>query len=120
MTLTFEAKFVDCADAIGGEILQVSFDTVRLSHAEEDRCTPYVLISRNFEFPGFATVEWHDGKDYFGGAEITSVSLKRNQVSIKLDREVGFEVAFHLQDKKFARLRSFLKRMIDDRVCITE
>src|SRR6266542_1714493 len=64
MTLAFEAKFVDCADAIGGEILQVSFDTVPSSRAEDDRCTPYVLISRNFEFPGSATVEWHDGKDY--------------------------------------------------------
>ena len=120
MTLTFEAKFVDCADAIGGEILQVSFDTVASNHAEDERCTPYVLISRNFEFADSATIEWHDGKDYDGGAEITSVSLKRDRVSIRLDRELGFEVAFHLQDRKFAQLRTSLKRMIDDRICITE
>jgi hypothetical protein len=120
MTLDFEAKFVDCADAIGGEILQVSFDTVPPSHDKDERCTPYVLISRNFEFPDSATVEWHDGKDYDGGAEITSVSLKRDRISIKLDRDLGFEVAFRLHDRKFARLRSFLRRMIDDRICITE
>ena len=120
MTLAFDAKFVDCADAIGGEILQVSFDTVPSSHAEDDRCTPYVLISRNFEFSDAATIEWHDGKDYDGGAEITSVSLDRDRVSIRLDRDLGFEVALHLQDRKFARLRTFLKRMIDDRICITE
>ena len=120
MTLAFEAKFVDCADAIGGEILQVRFDTVPSSHDEDERCTPYVLISRNFDFPDSATVEWHDGKDYDGGAEITSVSLKRDRVCIKLERDLGFEVAFHLQDRKFARLRTSLKRMIDDRICITE
>ncbi len=120
MTLAFEAKFVDCADAIGGEILQVSFDTVPSSHDEDERCTPYVLISRNFEFADAATVEWHDGKDYDGGAEITSVSLKRDRVSIRLDRDLGFEVTFRLHEKKFVRLKSFLRRMIDDRICSTE
>jgi hypothetical protein len=85
----------------------VSFDTVPSSHAEDDRCTPYVLISRNFEFPDSATVEWHDGKDYDGGAEITSVSLKRDQVSIKLDRDLDIEVGFHLPDRNFARLDPF-------------
>ena len=97
----------------------MSFDTVPSSHDEDERCTPYVLVSRNFDFPDSATVEWHDGKDYHGGAEITSVTLKRDRVSIKLDRELGFEVAFRLHDRKFARLRSFLRRMIDDRICIT-
>src|SRR6266511_4023311 len=101
MKLAFEAKFVDCCDAIGGEILQLSFDTVPSNHDADERCTPYVLISRNFEFPDSATVEWHNGKDYDVGAEITSVSLKRDRVSIKLDRELGFEVAFHLHDRKF-------------------
>ena len=119
MTLAFEAKFVDCSDAIGGEILQVSFDTVSGSHEEDKRSTPYVLISRNFEFPDSATVEWHDGENYDSGAEITSMSLQRNRVSIRLDRDLGFEVSFRVPDKKFAKLKSFLRRMIDDRVYIT-
>ena len=120
MTLAFEAKYVDCADAIGGEILQVSFDTVPASHDEDERCTPYVLIGRSFEFSDSATVEWHDGQDYDGGAEVTSMTLKRDRVYIKLDRNLDLEVAFRLPDKKFAKLRSFLTRMIDDRICITE
>jgi len=118
--LAFEAKFVDCRDAIGGEILQVSFDTVPASHDQDERSTPYVLISRNFEFAGSATVEWHDGQDYDGGAEISSMSLQRNQVSIKLDRSLELDVAFRVSEKKFAKLRSFLRRMIDDRIHITE
>ena len=120
VTLAFDAKFVDCADAIGGEILQVAFDTVPASHNEDERCTPYVLISRNFEFPDSATIEWHDGKDYDGGARITSLILKRNRISIKLDRALNVEIAFRLHDRIFARLRSFLERMFDDRICITE
>jgi len=39
-TLAFDAKFVGCADAIGGQILQVTFNTVPASHNEDERCTP--------------------------------------------------------------------------------
>ncbi len=120
MKLAFEAKFVDCCDAIGGEILQLSFDTVPSNHDADERCTPYVLISRNFEFPDPATVEWHDGADYDGGAEIRSLILQRDRVSIKLNRDLELEVAFRVPDKKFATLKSFLSRMIDARVYITE
>ena len=120
MKLAFEAKFVDCGDAIDGEILQLSFDTVPSSHDAGERCTPYVLISRNFEFSDSATVEWHDGLDYDGGAEIKSLLLRRDRVFIKLDRDLELEVAFHVPDKKFATLKSFLSTMIDARVYITE
>jgi hypothetical protein len=57
MKLAFEATFVDCGDAIGGEILQLSFDTIPSNLDADQRRTPYVLISRNFEFPDSATVE---------------------------------------------------------------
>ena len=120
MKLAFEAKFVDCVDAIGGEILQLTFDTVPSSHDEDERCTPYVLISRNFEFPGSATVEWHDGKGYDGGAKVRSLIMQRDRLFIKLDRDLELEVAFRVPDKKFATLKSFLSRMIDARVYITE
>src|SRR5436190_909872 len=101
-------------------MLQVSFDRVSPSHDEDERDTPYVLIGRNFEFPDSATVEWHDGQDYYGGAEITSMCLQRNRVSIKLDRDLELDVTFRVSDKKFAKLKSFLRRMIDDRVDITK
>lgn len=76
MHLAFEATAVSCDDAIDGEILQVCFDTVGAENDQKDRRTPYVLISRNFEFPSAATIEWHDGQDYNGGADILSVTLK--------------------------------------------
>lgn len=120
MTLAFHAKFVSCADAIGGEILQVSFDTIPARQDESERSTPYVQISRNFEFSGSATIEWHDGKDYDGGAEIISMTLRRDRVFIMLARELDVDVTFRLPDKQFAKLTSFLRRMIDDRVCFSE
>ena len=116
MTLAFEARYVDGADGIGGEILQVSFDSVPASHDEEERGTPYVLISRNFEFPEGATVEWHDGNDSAGGAEIRALRLKRDGVSITLDRELAVEVSFRWRDREFGKLRSFLQRMVGERM----
>jgi len=66
MTLAFDAKKIDCADALRGEILQVSFDTPLEDQGKDQRNTPYLLISRNFEFSDSATIEWHNGHDYAG------------------------------------------------------
>ena len=120
MTLAFHAKVVSCADATGGEILQVSFDTMPTRQDESERSTPYVLISRNFEFPDPASIEWYDGRDYDGAAEVISMTLRRNRVSIALDRELDVDVTFRLGDKQFAKLTSFLRRMIEDRVRFSE
>lgn len=68
MRLSFEAKCVDCVDAIDGGILQVTFDTLPPDNDDVERRAPYLMISRNFEFPASATVEWHDGIQYDGGA----------------------------------------------------
>jgi hypothetical protein len=116
MILAFESPFVSCADAIEGQIVQVTFDTVPSDFAEEERKTPYVLLSRDFEFPDRATVEWHDGRDYDGGAEVAGMTLQRNLVVFKLDRDLEIKVNFQLSQPKFARLTSFLRRMIDDRI----
>jgi hypothetical protein len=116
MTLAFRAKHVTCADAIDGEILQVCFDTVRPSGAETERNTPYVLISRNFEFPDSPTIEWHDGTDYDGGAQIASLSLCRDRASIKLDRALHINVSFCVGHKRFAKLNTFLRRILDEHV----
>jgi len=99
------------AEALGGEIFQVSFNTVPKSQDEENRRTPYVFISRNCEFPEPATIEWHDGQDYDGGAEIVAVNLRRNRISIKLDRPMEITVGFNVLDNQFAELISFLTKI---------
>ena len=112
MTLAFQAKYVSCADAMGGEIPQVCFDTLRHSDCETERSTPYVLISQNFEFSDPATIEWHDGTDYDGGAEITSLTLSRDRASIKLDRDLHIEVTFRVGDRRFRKLNTYLGRIL--------
>ena len=118
MTLAFKARSVSCADAIGGDILQVTFDTKPRNEDENGRSTPYVLVSRNFEFPDSATIEWHDGSDYNGGAEIISLALTRDRVLIKLDRDLDVDVSFSLSDRRYAQLSSYLRRMLDEDVFI--
>jgi hypothetical protein len=120
MTLVFDATRIDFADALGGEFLQVNFDTAPEDQDEAQRSTPYVLISRNFEFPDSATIDWYDGHDYYGGAEILAVTLKRTRITLCVNRELNFEVTFHLPDKKFKKLTSFLRKMMDDRISIAD
>ncbi len=120
MKLAFQAKYVECADAIDGELLQVTFDTIPPDRDEEGRESPYLLISRLFEFPGTATIEWHDGRDYDGGAEILSVVLSRSRLSIRLDQGLEIDVAFSVSDAKYTELISFLKPMVDDRLVACE
>jgi hypothetical protein len=79
-----------------------------------------VIIWRNFEFPDSATIEWYDGHDYDGGAEILAVTLKRTRITLCVNRELNFEVTFHLPDKKFKKLTSFLRKMMDDRISIAD
>jgi hypothetical protein len=95
MTLAFHATRVSCADAIDGEILQVKMD-VADGNDEEERHTPCLLISQNSEFPGLPSIEWDDGNNYNGGGEIVSVTLRRDGVSIQLDRKRKIEVMFRI------------------------
>ena len=118
MTLAFKAKFVGCADAIDGEILQVSFDTKSEGQDEGERRTPCVIISRSFEFPGPATIEWRDGNDYDGGATILSMVLARDRVVIRLDRDLHIDVALSIGNRRFAELGSYLRKMLDDGVFV--
>jgi len=116
MTLAFKARFVSCADAIDGDLLQVTFDTKPRNEDEDGRCTPYVLLSCNFEFPGPSTIEWHDGTDYDGGAKIIALILTRDRVLIKLDQDLDIDVSFRIGDRRFAKLSSCLKKMLDEDV----
>lgn len=116
MKLKFEAIKVSCVDAIHGEILSVRFDSVGADHGEEERRKPYVLIMRSFEFPGAATIEWHDGTDYDGGADIIGVTLKRTQVLIALSEGINIDVTYKINGKQFEQLKSYLSRMLDGRL----
>jgi hypothetical protein len=110
MMIRFEAKVVDCAEALGGDILQVTLDSVDLKD-EVGRQSPYVLLGQCFEFSGRPTLEWHDGADYDGGAQIHAIVLKRDSIEITTDMTVGFCISLSMTDAKHKELTSFLKRI---------
>ena len=110
MTLRFDAEVVRCAEAVDGEILQVTLDSVDLED-EDSRRSPYVLLGQCFEFPGPPTIEWHDGTDYDGGAEIRSILLKPNEVEIITDTGPGFGISLSLASAKYEELATFLRRI---------
>ena len=53
MTLAFDATRIDCVDALGGEILQVIFDTAPEDQDEDQRSTTYILIQSQFRVSRF-------------------------------------------------------------------
>ena len=118
MNLSFEAPYVVCSNALDLEIQQVVFDTVcnDADDAEESRNSPYVCISRNFEFPGTARIEWHDGKDDEGGASIRSTHLESNRIVIILDKSRTIEITFTLDALQFEELKKYLRNMLSDRL----
>jgi hypothetical protein len=111
MTLAFAATSVRCANAIDGEIFQVTMDTVADGADKEERRTPYLLVGRNFEFPGPPSIEWHDGHDYDGGGRITAVTVRRDGISIELDRKRELNVTFTLSEAEHRKLQFFFKRI---------
>jgi hypothetical protein len=113
MTIAFKARSVICSEALGGDILQVTFDSV-IDGDEECRESPYVLVGQCFEFPGPPTIEWHDGTEYNGGAEIRTAVLKRNFATFVTGSGLNFSIGFSIADDKFRQLVSFLQRIFPE------
>ena len=77
INIKFIASEVGYTEAIGGEIVQLSFD----EDPNQDpfhRTKCYLLVSQNYEFPDKPTVEWHDGKSDDGGAEVSNYKFSKN------------------------------------------
>lgn len=108
MHISFKAEDVSYTEAIGGEIVQVSFD-------EEESCgsteisKPYLLISVNYEFPpNEPHVEWFDGKDFGGGAKIVRYNLNQKSFKAWLDNNVSFDIAFYAEESVFKEIEKLL------------
>ena len=118
MNLSFHALYVKCTNALDWEIQQVSFDTINDHTVEsvESRESPCVMIGQNFEFPGPATIEWHDGKDYDGGATIRSAFLESTKVQFFLDKSRTITITFEIRARQFQELAKYLKNILGTRL----
>jgi len=106
--IQFTAATVQCSEAIDWEIVRVNFDTMDPSFDEENRTTPYLSISANFEFSERVQIEYHDGKDYEGDS-LNRIDLWRNRIFASSGRGCEFDIAFKLSAEAFAELREYLK-----------
>ena len=109
--IQFTATTIECSEAIDWEIVQVCFDTRPSNADEEDRTTPYVLISVNFEFDGQVQLEFHDGSDYDGDI-LSRIVLWRDRAHVISRSQIEFDICFDLPDDTFAELREYLKVLL--------
>lgn len=107
--ISFFATEVEYTEAIGGEIVQVTFD----EDPEQDpfnRTKCYVLISQNYEFPSSPTLEWHDGKDDNGGEKILSYKLTKDFFELNATNNISIKVQHECNEKTFIEIQSFFQR----------
>ena len=109
--IEFTAATVECSEAIDWEIVQVNFDTMDSGFDEENRTSPYLMISANFEFSSRVQIEYHDGEDYAGDS-LDRIQLWRRRVLAFSDRGHEFDIAFELSDDAFLELRQYLKVLL--------
>ena len=107
--IQFKATDVEYNEAIDGEIVQISFDEDP-DQGPFDRNKCYVMISQNYEFPAKPTVEWHDGENDDGGAEIQSYILTKNKFELKTNIGVMFKVEHECNKDVLTEIEAFFKR----------
>ena len=112
MSLLFKAYRAECISALDGDILMVTLDS-RVEIDEEEPSTPYIQISRNFEFPGPPAVEWFDGADYFGGQDIVRAVVTRDAVAFQMRKSGVLKAELNLTDRDYSQMLSTLRRILD-------
>ncbi len=107
--LKFNALRVSCYEDLGGDILQVYFESV-IDDSTDDIETVYptFTISQNYEFPGPPYTEWSDDKDYDGGKDIKKIELKRKSILVIFKDNFTIEIFFEIDEKEFQNLQTFL------------
>jgi len=106
--INFTAIEVKYNEAIDGEIVQILFDEDP-DQGPFDRTKCYVMISQNYEFPGTATVEWHDGESDDGGAEVLGYSLTSDLFELIITGGVAFRVQHDCSEDMHIKIQEFLQ-----------
>lgn len=112
MSLLFKAYRMECISALDGDILMLTLDS-SVEIDEEEPSTPYIQISRNFEFPGPPAVEWFDGADYFGGENVVRVVVARDAVAFQMRKSGVLKAELTITDRDYSQLVSTLRGMFD-------
>lgn len=112
MNINFKAVEVEYDEAMGGEIVCISFDEDPNDYSfnRTKRC---ISISQNYEFPGKPTLQWHDGEDYdgdySGGTGIKSYNLSKDLFELELTNGLSFNISHSCSNKVLVKIQRFLK-----------
>jgi len=107
--ITFVAKEVDYLEALDGDIVQLSFDEEPGQYPfHRSKCE--LSISQNYEFPGKASVEWHDGEDDNGGVEVHSYRLTRDLFELGTIDGPTFTIQHRCSHEIYVQIERFLQR----------
>jgi len=114
--LVFNAEEVCYSEALGGDIIQVSFQETpdpEMDYSKKKLTLPppvkYIGFSACYEFPPFSiSVEWCDGEDDYGGESIRNLELTETKLNLILENNYRFEVSFKTDDITFQNIKSFL------------
>ncbi len=116
MHLKFYAQEVDYCEALGGDIIHVSFqeypDPEFVYSKKNFQLPPLmkgVFFSVNYEFPPCSTqVSWCDGKEEDGGESIKEIELTKTLLKMVLKNNDSFSIDFETDDLTFQNIKSFL------------
>jgi hypothetical protein len=115
MNLVFHAKEVIYSEALGGDIVQVSFQEEPdpdIDYSKRGTLLPpaikYVAISANYEFSSEKLVEWCDGNDFDGGQSIRHIEITKNQLKLVVENGFRFDVSFNTDEMTFKKIALFL------------
>jgi len=116
MHLAFEAEEVLYLEALGGDIIQVTFQ--EFSDPDIDCSKKYFKIpppikylsfSINYEFPPCRIiVEWCDGKKYDERNKIENIHLTKTSLKMILANGFSFDIDFKTDDLTFKNIKTFL------------
>jgi len=115
MRLAFTAEQVSYSEAIGGDLIQVSFSE-RKDLGEADvkelmaSTSLYLGVSVLYEFSFEPSIEWCDGTTCDGGANVSSYVLDRDSLRMHLDNDMHFQIAFKIDHATYRQIETFFQR----------
>ena len=116
MHLEFYAQEVYYAEALDGDIINVSFQEYpdpEIDYSKKNFELPPsvkgVFFSANYEFPPYTThVDWCDGEEEDGGESIKEIELTKTSLKMVLKNNYSFNIGFETDDITFQNIKSFL------------
>lgn len=110
MKLEFKANGVCYEEALGGDLVHVSFE----ENPDDDSLKPTsksLFLSINYEFPPCRIYfEWCDGNEFDGRFEAKRYNLSHSEFYVELTNGSVFNVEFKTDELTYQKIEQLLRR----------